>query len=84
MAAQRLEVRLDAERRRKLAALARERDEPVSAVIRELIDRAYREASHDARERAVERLLALEIEDTPDPAVLKQQLTAPVELPGLR
>ena len=44
---QRLELRLDSERRRKLAEIAQARGVPLSQVVRDLIDRAYEEQEAD-------------------------------------
>lgn len=74
MVADRLEVRLDAERRRKLAAIAAARRAPVSDLVRELIDRAYEETTRAERLRAAEELGQMEVEDVPDPDTLSRQL----------
>ena len=44
MVTERLEVRLDRERRRKLSELAQGRGVPVSQAVRQMIDEAYKEA----------------------------------------
>lgn len=74
MVTERLEVRLDAEHRRKLAELAAKADAPLAQVIREMIDRAYEESLRERRLQAVREIAAMEIEDVPDPETLSQQL----------
>ncbi|HYU18256.1 MAG TPA: antitoxin [Chloroflexota bacterium] len=83
MVAQRLEVRLDPERRRKLAEITAFRGAPVSEVVRELIDRAYAEIDRAVRLRAAEELCAMEIEEVPDPEDLTRQLERKYELADL-
>ena len=74
MTTERLEVRLDAEHRRKLDELAKARGRPVSAVIREAIDRAYDEIRLERRLQLVRDIGELNIEDVPDPETLSKQL----------
>lgn len=83
MAVERLDVRLDQERRRKLWELAAEHGTPVSEVVRRLIDMAYEETLVTRRRRAAHALGLLEIEDVPDPAILHRQLEATHEPGGL-
>ena len=52
METDRLEVRLDRERRRKLSELAQGRGVPVSQAVRQMIDEAYKEALRERRIRA--------------------------------
>ncbi len=82
--ANRLEVRLDPERRRKLRELADGRGVPVSDVVRESIDREYEVWLRGARMRAAEAIGQLAIETVPDPETLKRQLEDAYELPDLR
>ena len=70
----RLDVRLDAERRRRLEELVEERGEPISEIVRGLIDEAYEAVAQKRRRQAVERLTRLEVEDPPDPDTLSRQL----------
>ena len=70
----RLEVRLDEARRSRLEEMAQTKGAPVSEVVRSLIDDAYEEIARQRRWRAFERLVALDGEVMPDPAVLKRQL----------
>lgn len=74
MSTQRLDVRLDRERRRKLQELAAEEGSPISEVVRRLIDRAYEDTQQGRRIRAAQELGRLEIEDVPSPAALNQEL----------
>ncbi len=82
MVAQRLEVRLDPERRRKLEEIAVARGEPVSEVVRGMIDRVYEEVDREERLRAARELCAMAIEDMPDPETLSRQLEETYD-PGL-
>jgi len=79
----RLDVRLDAERRRRLEELAEAREAPISYVVRRLIDDAYEEVLRERRRQAVERLVKLEVEDPPDPATLSRELEAAHDSGGL-
>ena len=83
MAIERLDVRLDQERRRKLRELAAEQGTPVSEMVRRLIDRAYDDTQGARRKRAAQELGQMEIEDVPDPASLHHQLEAAHETGGL-
>lgn len=83
MATERLDVRLDQERRRKLQELAAEKGTPVSEVVRRLIDQAYEEALQVRRRRAARELGLLAIEDVPGPATLSRQLEGAHEPGGL-
>jgi hypothetical protein len=83
MTVERLDVRLDQERRRKLRELAAEQGAPVSEMVRRLIDRAYEDTLGARRKRAAQELGRLEIEDVPDPAILNRQLEATHEPGGL-
>lgn len=79
----RLDVRLDAERRRRLEEVVEERGVTISDVVRDLIDDAYEAVMRQRRIQAVERLVGLEVEDPPDPATLSRQLEATYELGDL-
>lgn len=79
----RLDVRLDAERRRRLEEVVEEKGVPISDVVRDLIDEAYEAMMRQRRLQAVERLAALEVEDPPDPATLARQFEATYELGDL-
>ena len=84
MTVERLDVRLDQERRRKLLKLAAEQGAPVSEMVRRLIDRAYEDTLDARRKRAAQELGQLELEDVPDPATLCRQLEAAYESSDLR
>ena len=79
----RLDVRLDAERRRRLEEVVEERGVPISEVVRCLIDDAYEDVMRSRRINAVGRLVALEVEDPPDAATLSSELEAAHEPGGL-
>lgn len=79
----RLDVRLDSEHRRRLEILVEEKGEPISDVVRRLIDDAYQEIMLARRIRAVERIASLEVEDVPDPEQLSRELEAKYEPGGL-
>ena len=79
----RLDVRLDAEHRRRLEEVAQERGMPISEVVRCLIDVAYEDILGTRRKLAVERLIGLNVEDPPDPETLSRELEAAHEPGGL-
>ncbi len=83
MTTERLDVRLDPERRRKLRKLAEDQGAPISETIRRLIDRAYEDTLEARRKRAAQELGRLEIEDVPEPATVSRQLEAAHESGGL-
>ncbi len=83
METERLDVRLDRERRRKLRELAADQNAPVSDVVRGLIDQAYEEKLKQRRKQAALKLAQMELEDVPDPAILSQQLEDTYEPGGL-
>jgi predicted DNA-binding protein len=79
MVSQRLEVRLDPEMREKLEKLAEVRSLTISEAVREAIDKAYEEVMHQKRRDAARRIGDMEIEDVPDMATLKKQLSETYE-----
>jgi hypothetical protein len=83
MLAERLEVRLDPERRRRLMEIAASRRIPLSEVVRQMIDETYQSVDRAERLRAAQDLISLQIEDVPDPDVLSRQLDETHELPDL-
>lgn len=83
MATERLDVRLDQDRRRKLQELAAEQGASVSEMIRRLIDRAYEDALLARRKRAARELGRLTIEDVPAPSTLSRQLEGAYEPGGV-
>ena len=70
----RLDVRLDAEHRRRLEELVEERGVPISEVVRRLIDDAYEDIMRERRRQAVERLASLNAELPPDATELSRIL----------
>ena len=84
MASERLEVRLDQERRRKLAELAERRGTAVSEAVRSLIDEAYEAILRERRMEAARALAAMAVEDVPEPDELSRQLEGTYESGGLR
>ena len=83
METERLEVRLDRERRRKLSELAQGRGVPVSQAVRQMIDQAYKEALRERCIRAARELAQLAVEDVPHPATLSRQLEGTYEPPDV-
>jgi uncharacterized protein (DUF1778 family) len=83
MLAERLEVRLDSEHRRRLVEIASLQGKPISDIVRDLIDNAYDEVDRARRLRAAEELGRLAIEDVPEPEELARQLEGTYELPDL-
>ena len=79
----RLDIRLDAERRRRLEELVEERGEPISEIVRCLIDDAYEGIMQKRRRQAVGRLTRLEVDDPPDADSLSRELEAAHEPGGL-
>jgi Arc/MetJ-type ribon-helix-helix transcriptional regulator len=70
MRTERVEVRLDSETRSKLEELA-----SVSELVRSLIERSHEEEVAGASRPAAERIGGMEVEDVPEPAELKRQLS---------
>ncbi len=83
MPTERLDVRIDRERRRKLSELAAERKTPVSEVVRQIIDEAYADSLRARRIRAAQELARLEVEEVPDPETLSRQLEGAYDVSGL-
>ena len=83
MVTERLDVRLDLERRRKLRELAAEQGTPVSEMVRRLIDRAYEDTLVERRRRAAQQVGRMALEDVPDPEFLNRQLEAAHDPSGL-
>jgi hypothetical protein len=72
----RVEVRLDPETRGKLEEVAAARGSSVSELVRSLIERFHEEeVAGAARLAAAERIGQMEVENVPDPAELKRQLS---------
>lgn len=83
MATERLELRIDADRRRKLEDLARQRGVPVSEAVRSLIDDAYEGILGERRRHAARAISALALEDVPEPDELARQLDGTYASAGL-
>ena len=79
----RLDVRLDARRRRRLEELAGERGASISEVVRSLIDDAYDDLVRARRSQAIKQLIGMNVEDPPDPDTLSRELEAAHEPGGL-
>ena len=79
----RLDVRLDARRRRRLEELVGERGASISEVVRCLIDDAYDDVVRARRNQAIEQLIGMNVEDPPDPDTLSRELEAAHEPGGL-
>ena len=76
MRTERVEVRLDPETRRKLEEVAVARGSSVSELVRSLIERSHEEeVAGAARLAAAERIGRMKVEDVPEPAELKRQLS---------
>lgn len=83
MISERLEIRLDPERRRQLVSIAQQRGVSISDLIRELIDRAVDDAGWEERREAVRKIAEAQVEDVPDPEELSRQLDETYALPDL-
>ena len=83
MTAERLDVRLDQERRRKLKELAAQRGVAISEVVRRLIDDAYEEIKRARRRKAASTIGQMRIEDVGDPEELSRELERMHEPGGL-
>jgi hypothetical protein len=71
-----LVVGLDPKMRGKLEEVAAARGSSVSELVRSLIEHSYEEeVAGAARLEAAERIGSMEIEDVPEPAELKRQLS---------
>jgi len=80
---ERLEVRLDGERKRKLKRIAETRGLTLSYAVREMIDAAIEEIELEARLRAVEAIANARVEEVPDPVELSRQLDRTHDIPDL-
>lgn len=83
MLAERLEVRLDPEHRRRLLEIAQCEGRPVSETVRRLIDEAYKEVDRERRMKAALAIGEMQIEDVPDPDELSRQLEETYDLGDL-
>ncbi len=74
MVTERLDVRLDSERRRKLEELAEREQASVSETVRNLIDRAYEDQLRERRQAAVRRIASAEVGEALEPDELNRLL----------
>jgi hypothetical protein len=74
MVTERLEVRLDSERRRMLEELAELEDTSISETVRSLIDRAYEERMLQRRLEAVRRIATANVGEALEPEELNRLL----------
>ena len=76
MTAERIELRVEPEDKRMLAEMAEEEHSSLSEVMRGMIRKAYEERTRAKRMAAAEALVAMELDDVPDPDELSRQLAA--------
>ncbi len=81
---ERVQFRLDGERREKLRRVAEARGVSLSEWLRGEIDRSYEEELSEERKRAVEEIAAMNLEDMPDMKTLKRQIEGAYDVPDLR
>lgn len=77
----RVDIRLDAERRRKLDELAQSRRLSISDLIRTLLDSEHEEWLRTQRLEAARAISDLSAEDVPEPELLDRQLSEAYEPP---
>lgn len=76
MRTERVKVRPDPEMRGKLKEVAAARGSSISELVRDLIQRSHEEeVAGAARLAAAERIGQMEVQDVPEPAELKRQLS---------
>jgi predicted DNA-binding protein len=80
---ERLEVRLDGERKRKLKQIAETRGLTLSYAVREMIDMAIEDVELEERIRAVDAIANAEVEEVPEPDELSRQLNSTHDIPDL-
>ncbi|HET7738173.1 MAG TPA: CopG family transcriptional regulator [Tepidiformaceae bacterium] len=78
-----LEVRLDPDRREKLARLAEARGSTIADLVRSLIDQAFAQSEVERRLAIVAELAAMGTEEMPEPDELSRELASAydVDLP---
>jgi hypothetical protein len=83
MVTERLEIRIDKERKQYLEWVAKDEARSISDAVRLLLDRGFEEWMKERRRLAVERIAAMEIEEMPDPEELARQMDSmyDVDLP---
>jgi len=77
---QRLEIRLDTERREHVDFVAEEEGVSTTDAIRRLLDRGFEDWMKERRRLAVDRIAAMEIEEMPDPEELARQMDSMYDL----
>ncbi len=76
MRREQVEIKLDPETRGKLEEMAAARGSSVSELVRSLIEHSYEEeVAGVVRSQAAERIGRMEVENVPEPAELKRQLS---------
>lgn len=83
MNTERLEARIDRERRHKLAALTENEHRSVSDIIRKIIDQEYDLRMIEVRMRILREMAVLNLEDVPEPDELSNQLNGVYDLDDL-
>lgn len=78
---ERVDVRLDSERREKLAEMSKRRRASTSAVLREAIDVLYESDLRNRRLEAAEAIGRMNIEALPEPEELSRQLDKTYDSP---
>lgn len=84
MAGERLDVRLDRDRRLKLAEVAAAYGTGASEAVRVMIDQAYEDVLRERRRQAARALGEMAVEDVPEEGELARQLAEAHEPTGLR
>lgn len=78
----RIEIRLDEEHQRKISELKAAYGTTASEILRRGIDAIYEEQQTKRRQEALERLLAIRLDDdVPDPEELSRQLDSTHDIP---
>lgn len=80
---ERVQFRLDLERREKLRKVVEARGVSLSEWLRAEIDRSYEEELAEERKRAAREIGEMEIEDVPDMKTLKRQILSGYDVPDL-
>lgn len=79
---ERIEIRLDEEHQRKIAELKAAYGTSASEILRRGIDAMYEETAKERRTAALERMLAIQLDDdVPDPEELSRQLDTAYDIP---
>lgn len=81
MVTKRLELRLDEEFLRDIERVAREEGKPLSEIARRFMGVGYEDWLKARRKLALQRILEANIEDVPEPDVLKRQLESAYDIP---